>query len=157
MSGRLLEIGAVVLLFSYLAGCKANPPSTTEQEVATKTKEVVIGGKDWKSPIPDSPTSVKTGADYFQHHCQVCHGLDGQNTGVPFADRMSPPVANLAMSDVQAYADGQLKWIIQNGIRYSGMPGWSGVLSDDEMWHIVHYIRHLPPKGTLGAGGFQKG
>jgi hypothetical protein len=52
---------------------------------------------------------------------------------------------------VQDYSDGQLKWIIENGIKYSGMPGWKGILEDDEMWNIVHYIRHLPPKGSLGA------
>jgi hypothetical protein len=64
---------------------------------------------------------------------------------------MAPPVANLGEKDVQAYSDGQLKWIIQNGIRFTGMPGWSGILDDDEMWHVVHYIRHLPAKGSLGA------
>ena len=42
------------------------------------------------------------------------------------------------------------KWIIENGIRFSGMPGWKGILEDGEMWHIVRYIRHLPPKGSLG-------
>jgi mono/diheme cytochrome c family protein len=85
-----------------------------------------------------------------EHHCQICHGLDGQNTGVPFAEKMSPQVANLAAPDIQKYTDGQLKWIIENGIRLTGMPAWKGILEDDEMWHIVRYIRHLPVKGALG-------
>jgi hypothetical protein len=38
-----------------------------------------------------------------------------------------------------------------NGIAPSGMPAWKGILEDDEMWKIVHYIRHLPAKGSLGA------
>jgi mono/diheme cytochrome c family protein len=80
----------------------------------------------------------------------ACHGLDGQNTGVPFADRMSPPVPSLTGSDVQSYTDGQLKWIIDYGIWPSGMPGSKGVLSDDEIWSIVLYLRHLPPAGSLG-------
>ncbi len=80
----------------------------------------------------------------------VCHGLDGQNTGVPFADRMSPPVPPLNSTAVQKYTDGQLKWIIDNGIFPSGMPASKGILSDDEIWQIVDYIRHLPPKGSLG-------
>jgi len=83
--------------------------------------------------------------------------LDSQNTGVPFAEKMSPAVASLAMQDVQKYSDGQLKWIIENGIRYSRMPGWSGVLRDDEMWRIVHVLRHLPPKGSLGVPGVFRG
>jgi mono/diheme cytochrome c family protein len=41
--------------------------------------------------------------------------------------------------------------IIENGIRLTGMPGWKGILEDDEMWAIVRYIRHLPTKGSLGS------
>jgi hypothetical protein len=41
--------------------------------------------------------------------------------------------------------------IIQKGIRFTGMPGWKGILEDDEMWAIVRYIRHLPAPGSLGA------
>jgi len=113
--------------------------------------KVTIGGKDDKNPIAYSEAVAKEGGAHFQHHCQICHGLDGQNTGVPFAEQMSPPVADLASKDVQEYADGQLKWIIQNGIAPSGMPAWKGILDDDEMWKIVNYMRHLPPKGSLGA------
>src|SRR5262249_9218775 len=113
--------------------------------------ELTIGGKDWVNPTPDNPETQKRGAEHFRHHCALCHGLDGQNTGVPFAAKMSPPVADLASKPVQEYRDGQLKWIIENGIRLSGMPAWSGVLSDDEMWSIVRYLRHLPAKGSLGA------
>jgi mono/diheme cytochrome c family protein len=80
----------------------------------------------------------------------VCHGLDGQNTGVPFADKMSPPVPQLTSNDVQAYTDGQLHSIIQNGISPSGMPASKSVFGDEEIWELVLYIRHLPPKGSLG-------
>jgi mono/diheme cytochrome c family protein len=59
-------------------------------------------------------------------------------------------VPALNSAAVQKYTDGQLKWIIDNGIFPSGMPASKGILSDDEMWEIVDYIRHLPPKGSLG-------
>ena len=94
---------------------------------------------------------MRSKGQHFQHHCQICHGLDGQNTGVPIANRTLPPVADLASPRVQKYTDGQLKWIIDNGLRFSGMPGWKGIVTDDEAWAIVAYIRHLPPKGSLGA------
>jgi mono/diheme cytochrome c family protein len=51
---------------------------------------------------------------------------------------------------VQSYKDGQLKWIIENGLSPSGMPASKGILTDEEMWSIVLYIRHLPPAGSLG-------
>ncbi len=97
-----------------------------------------------------TPENVETGKKVFGYYCVVCHGRDGQNTGVPFAANMSPPIPSLASADIQSYSDGQLKWIIENGIFPSGMPASKGTLSDDDMWHIVVYLRHLPPAGSLG-------
>jgi cytochrome c len=146
------KILAALALAATICGCKAGAPSKVENKVISEMKhEMTIGGKDVKNPIPYTPDAAQEGGKHFQHHCQICHGLDGQNTGVPFATKMDPPVADLSSSDVQEYADGQLKWIIENGIKPSGMPGWKGILDDEEMWNIVHYIRHLPAKGSLGA------
>lgn len=148
---KALTIISALVFVGVVVGCKAGEPGKMEKSVVTEVKhEMTIGGKDDKNPIPYSDDAVKEGGEHFQHHCGICHGLDGQNTGVPFAAKMSPPVADLSTKDVQDYADGQLKWIIQNGIGPSGMPGWKGILEDDEMWNIVHYIRHLPAKGSLG-------
>jgi mono/diheme cytochrome c family protein len=134
-----------------LLACSANSPGNIESMVAQEAKRVAIAGKNMKNPLPDTPETVKTGQEHFGHHCQVCHGLDGHNSGVPFAAKMSPNVPDLGDRSVQEFSDGQLKIIIQNGIRFSGMPSWQGILDDNEMWAIVHFIRHLPPKGSLGV------
>jgi mono/diheme cytochrome c family protein len=89
---------------------------------------------------------VGAGAVNFQHYCQVCHGADGHGTGVLFTETMSPPIPDLDDDDIQEYTDGQLKWIIQNGIRFTGMPGWNGIVKDEQMWYMVSYIRHLPKR-----------
>jgi mono/diheme cytochrome c family protein len=133
-----------------LTSCEANRPGDAETKLAAEVKKMKIGGKDWQNPSPNTAEVVQTGKEHFQHHCQVCHGLDGHGTGVPFAAKMSPPVVDLGDPDVQQYKDGQLKWIIDNGIRFSGMPGWKGVLEDDEMWSIVRFLRQLPAKGSQG-------
>ena len=145
---KMLAVLGSALIVLYSTGCKAKPPSRIEKKVVQESKELVIGGKDWHNPVTDTPSSAKLGAEDFQCHCQVCHGVDGHATGVPFAPNMSPPVPDLAAKDIQNYTDGQLKWIIENGIRLSGMPRWKGVLQDEEMWRMVRYIRHLPPKGS---------
>src|SRR3954471_18375380 len=151
MSKSLVLVSSTVILF-MLTGCGVSKPGSVESRMAKEIKSnMTVGGKDDKNPIAYSEDAVKEGGEHFQHHCQICHGLDGQNTGVPFAAQMSPPVPELTSNDVQDYKDGQLKWIIQNGIGPSGMPAWEGVIEDDEMWKIVHYIRHLPAKGSLGA------
>src|SRR5260370_32697830 len=117
-------LGAILL-----SACKASAPGSAESRLAAVVKKVAIGGKDWKNPSPDNEESIRQGTEHFQHHCQICHGLDGQNTGVPFADKMSPPVADLASTRVQDYTDGQLKCIIQNAIRFTVMPRCTATLS----------------------------
>jgi len=133
------------------AGCQARQPGSFETAVAQNVKrKLTVGGRSDTSPIPPTPENIASGRENFSHYCIVCHGLDGQNTGVPFADRMSPPVPLLNSPAVQAYSDGQLKWIIDRGIFPSGMPASQGTLNDEEIWQIITYIRHLPPKGSLG-------
>ncbi len=147
----LVIVIIVVLIYASTINMAAAGSSGMENAIMTRMKYAHIGGKNDRNPAPDTPETVKEGAEHFQHHCEICHGLDGQNTGVPFGTKMSPPVADLASARVQHYTDGQLKWIIDNGIRFTGMPGWKGILSDEEAWNVVRYIRHLPAKGSLGA------
>lgn len=147
----LLVMLFAVLFIILLKGSKADPPGKAERAVMNWAKhKILVHNRAQKNPLHDNPASVSDGKEAFSHYCVACHGLDGQNTGVPFADRMSPPVLSLAGSEVQSYTDGQLKWIIDYGIWPSGMPGSKNILSDDEIWSIVLYLRHLPPAGSLG-------
>lgn len=112
--------------------------------------KITVGGRKSTSPYGHGQTVVQKGQAAFDSYCIVCHGLDGQNTGVPFAGQISPPIPSLASKEVQQYTDGQLKWIIENGVSPSGMPASRGILGDEEMWSIVEFLRHLPPAGSLG-------
>jgi mono/diheme cytochrome c family protein len=149
VAATLLSLLLVALIGIQVLGCKADPPSRSETAIMNWIKHrLLVRGKDDKNPLNDS---VADGKEAFSHYCVACHGLDGQNTGVPFADRMAPPVPSLAGKDVQSYTDGQLKWIIDYGIWPSGMPGSKGMLSKDEIWSIVTFLRHLPPAGSAGS------
>jgi mono/diheme cytochrome c family protein len=142
---------APLLIAILLTGCRARAPGKTETAAVNWTKHhLTVGGRNDKNPVPAIPENIADGKQTFTSYCMVCHGLDGQNTGVPFAETMSPAVPLLASPQVQAYTDGQLKWIIENGIYPSGMPPSKDMFSDDDMWRMVLYIRHLPKQGSLG-------
>jgi mono/diheme cytochrome c family protein len=147
---RLLTAAAALFLVG-LAGCRANTPGKLETTTMTFAKHhIVVGNKNEKNPLPDTAATRADGKEAFSHYCVACHGMDGQATGVPFVNHISPPIPSLASPDVQSYTDGQLKWILDYGIRPSGMPGSKGTLSDEELWSIVVFLRHLPPAGSLG-------
>jgi mono/diheme cytochrome c family protein len=143
-------LGCAVLI--WLAGCSVRPPGKLETETVQWAKHTVtVGGRKDHNPLAATGGNIDAGKQAFGYYCVVCHGRDGQNTGVPFAEKISPPpIPSLASGEVQKYSDGQLKWIIDNGLFPSGMPASKETLSDEEMWQIVLYIRHLPPAGSLG-------
>jgi mono/diheme cytochrome c family protein len=142
---------ATAVFLAGIVGCKANPPGKLETMTVTFAKHhIFIGNKNQENPLPDTPETRADGKEAFSHYCVACHGMDGQNTGVPFVDHISPPIPSLASPDVQSYTDGQLKSILDYGIWPSGMPSSKGTLSDDELWSIVVFLRHLPPAGSQG-------
>lgn len=146
-----LSFAVFLLALAWLAGCKANPPGKLETKTVTFAKHhFFIPNKSQKNPLPNNVDTVADGKEAFSHYCVACHGMDGQNTGVPFVGHISPPIPSLASPAVQSYTDGQLKWVLDYGIWPSGMPGSKGTLSDDELWSIVVYLRHLPPAGSQG-------
>jgi mono/diheme cytochrome c family protein len=153
---RLLLLSVGIALAGMLQGCKATTaPSSMEASLLNQAKHrLFIGNRNAQDPLAATPKNVADGKEAFGHYCIVCHGLDGQNTGVPFADHMKPRIPSLASQQVQSYTDGQLKWIIDNGIAPTGMPAAQGILSDDEQWAIVVFLRHLPPAGSLGEPAF---
>jgi mono/diheme cytochrome c family protein len=137
--------------FLMIAACQVRAPGAIETRLIEGAKRrITVGGRSDANPLPPTADNVRAGQRNFTSYCMVCHGLDGQNTGVPFADKMSPPVPLLTSQPVQAYTDGQLHWIIANGISPSGMPASKNLFHDEEIWQLVLYLRHLPPKGSLG-------
>src|SRR5215831_13970927 len=144
-------IAAGISACLLLAGCEVRTPGSFETKLMEGAKRrITVGGRSEANPLPPTPEKIHAGQQNFRSYCMVCHGLDGQNTGVSFAGKMSPPVLALNSRSVQAYTDGQLYRIIANGISSSGMPAAQGIFRDEEIWELVLYIRNLFPKGSLG-------
>jgi mono/diheme cytochrome c family protein len=154
---RILRIGVLLAALLAATGCQVRQPGRLEVRAMTGIKHLVVGGKKQSDPLPQNNENIKAGRKNFANYCVACHGLDGQRTGVPFADSMSPPVPSLADASIQRYTDGQLHSVIVNGMAPSGMPASRNILNDEEIWQIVQYIRHLPPRGSLGEPCFYQG
>jgi cytochrome c len=151
MYSRILCVVSLGVCYCSLIACSAKPPGPIETRTVYWVKQhITVGGKSQKNPVPATAANIDAGKHVFSYYCVECHGRDGQNTGVPFATRLAPPVPSMASAQVQAYTDGQLKWITDNGIFPSGMPASKGTLSDEEEWQIVLYLRDLPRAGSLG-------
>lgn len=157
-TAKRLGIAGCCAASLFATGCAVNRIGRGEAAVMTWVKHrITVRGRNNRNPLGHGTAIDKEGQTAFDTYCVVCHGLDGQNTGVPFAAQIAPPIPSLASKQVQQYTDGQLQWIIENGIYPSGMPASRGILSDEEIWSIVEFLRHLPPAGSLGEPGVYTG
>lgn len=91
------------------------------------------------------------GKAVFQSHCSVCHGPDATGNG-PAASGLDPQPANLRSPQTQQKTSAQLRGIVQNGIKGTAMTAWKGVLSDQQIDHVVAYIKSLSPRSRARSG-----
>lgn len=120
-------------------------PGRAETYLATKAKRLLVGREARHISRLQSANvsqSVVIGGMQFRAHGAACHGLDGR-TPSGIGSAMYPRVSDLGSAEVQEWSDAELFWIVQNGIRLSGMLGFGKSLSNEEIWSFVDYIRSL--------------
>ena len=129
-----------------MAGCSAHAtPLAIETKLANAAKDVVIPLEAEKlaNPTPDTALTLAQGRKVFVERCALCHSRDGHSQN-PLGRAMYPPAMDLTSPHVQGWKDAELYWIIQNGIRLTGMPGWQDMVSAPDTWKLVRYIHALP-------------
>jgi mono/diheme cytochrome c family protein len=92
-----------------------------------------------RNPFPPTAESVALGEPVYATACAACHGVDGLGDG-PLGAELPKPPADLIVH-VPIHSDTILYEFIRDGIAAAGMPGQDGVFSEDEMWHLVNYLR----------------
>jgi mono/diheme cytochrome c family protein len=142
-----LMLGVIgAMLGGLLQGCTANkPPSEGETTLANAAKDVVIPLEAGKmpNPLPETDEVVSQGQEVFLGSCAQCHAPDGRG-GTDIGRNMYPPAADLSSSHVQHWSDGELFWIIRNGVRLTGMPSWQSSISENDTWKLARFIHKLP-------------
>ena len=95
------------------------------------------------NPVAAEPQVLDVGLRHYADMCLMCHGAPEVEPQA-FARHLSPKPPPLTASAVQASTDGTLFWIIANGIMATGMPAFGPTHSDEELWTLVTFLRHLP-------------
>jgi mono/diheme cytochrome c family protein len=142
-----LTLGVIgAMLGALLTGCTANkPPSDGETSLANAAKDVTIpleAGK-MKNPLPETHEVVSQGQEVFLGSCAQCHGANARGDA-DLGRSMNPPAMDLSSTHVQHWSDAELFWIIQNGVRLTGMPSWKSSISDNDTWKLARFIHKLP-------------
>ena len=119
-----------------------NTPSTFERRTANKSVDAWVEGHAPTQANPFQPTidNVMDGSMTYDKNCSLCHGSLKQPVS-PMRKNFYPSVPQL-MTRTPDDPDGHLFYVIKYGIRYTAMPGWDGILSDDDIWKTVVFIKN---------------
>lgn len=122
-------------------------PGAVEARVARAVRGLAVPRevRERQNPVPRSDEALAQGRAHFADHCSSCHANNGSGD-TEMGRNLFPKAPDMRLAASQELTDGELFWIIENGIRFTGMPGWStGTREGEEAsWHLVHFIRRLP-------------
>lgn len=91
---------------------------------------------------PATTASLVAAAGHFHRSCAICHGAPGRPPS-PVMRGATPPAPNL-MERASSWSDAQLFWILQHGVKYTGMPAWPVQDREDEVRRMAGFVRLLP-------------
>jgi hypothetical protein len=121
--------------------------SALERWMARRARGMAAPGdaQERVNPVSNSPEVLAAARAHWADHCALGHANNGSGD-TETGQRMYPPAPDMRPSETQPMTDGELFFIIQNGIRMTGMPAWSGgsVHAERDSWKLVHFIRHPP-------------
>lgn len=120
-------------------------PTRLEAFLARHARKIATpsGARQLRNQYASTPEVLAEARDHFAEHCALCHGNDGRGNTV-IGRNLYPKAPDMSDHETQRLSDGELYYIISNGVRFTGMPAWGGEDTPDEMWKLVVFIRHLP-------------
>ena len=146
----LLALGAMFSLIVFLGarGFSAREQPTSLERLAASSVRSLAMPADAKArvnSVADTPKVIAEGLAHWADHCAACHANNGSGDA-EMGKHLYPPAPDMRKAATQGLTDGELFYVIQNGIRLTGMPAWgSGTASDEQdSWKLVRFIRHLP-------------
>lgn len=147
----VIAVALAVAGFAYFLGGSSGfstraKPTKVETMLARDARHLAIShaAREATNPMASTPELLVEARRHFADHCALCHANDGSgNTEI--GRMLYPRAPDMRQAETQSLTDGELYFIIHNGIRMSGMPAWGSDSGEDhDSWALVHFIRHLP-------------
>ena len=122
-------------------------PTAIEKFVARSARSLAAPSsvKSRQNPVPNTPEILADGRAHWADHCATCHDNNGSGE-TEMGRNLYPRAPDMRKDETQNLTDGELFFIIENGIRLTGMPAWGAgtAKSEEDSWKLVRFIRHLP-------------
>ena len=142
--------GLLYLCFGYVPVAVNGPVIPFEAMLAGTAVQARIAREAPTKPgLPPSEENVLAGAKLYREHCTECHGLPAASPTAAAKGMYPPPPQFFERKVMGNDPVGQNYWIVANGIRLTGMPGYRGSLSDQQLWQVSQFLSN---RGNLPTG-----
>jgi mono/diheme cytochrome c family protein len=152
--------GGYIVLRSGLVPANADAkPGRLENWAAKTSLHATLQREAPKGPNPVASTddNLIAGVELYGTHCAICHGTaKGNASASPVAKGEYPAPPQLATDGVEDDPEGVSFWKIQHGIRWTGMPSWKGALTDQQMWTLALFLKHMDKLPPAAQQAWQK-
>src|SRR5262245_50238916 len=141
----ILSTGFYVLSRGFSA---RDEPTAAEAFIARRLRHLAIprNARGLANPVQAGPEVLSRAMTHFADHCASCHGNDGRGETL-IGRGLYPKPPDMTAAATQQLTDAELYYIIENGVRFTGMPAFGEDVGNDrnlESWDLVHFIRRLP-------------
>ena len=144
----LVSVAVVAVLLTRRGFKATSEPSKFEKVLARMVRNYAIPSseRDEKNPLQATPEILKDAHERFIARCSICHGSDGRGL-TQVGQNLYPRVPDFLSDQTQKLTDGELHYIIENGVQLTGMPAWGNPHQEmeDDSWEFVLFIRNLRP------------
>jgi mono/diheme cytochrome c family protein len=134
---KIVFVVLVGILFLTACGGNESPSSTVNENATLAPVPAEYAGLT----NPLDPEAAQAGAEVFRTNCEMCHGPQGHGDGVA-GQSLEPKPGNLAQVQAKA-GDDYLFWRIHDGKAGTSMVAWKGILTDEQIWQAVAFLRTL--------------
>lgn len=138
-------LGLVLLLSRGFSA--HDEPTAVETFIARRLRRIATPrrARQLENPVKASEEVLADARAHFADHCAACHANDGSGQ-TEIGQNLYPKAPDMRLAETQSLSDGELFYIIHNGIRFTGMPAWGPRKpeEDQDSWKLVHFIRRLP-------------
>jgi mono/diheme cytochrome c family protein len=139
----ILTVGLSFALLGFVDTRADKPPSSLEAAIAGRAMDASVARAATKisNPVTADEANLVAGARLYREHCTLCHG-DPAQPKAPLNGSLNPPAPQF-MDDKADMPENQNFFILQHGIRWTAMPGWKNVLTDQQLWQLVTFLSHM--------------
>ncbi len=117
---------------------------TVEAIEVLRDRSIIVHSRDVTTPPMEDPALAPKGAALYHEACLHCHGAPGISAD-PFSQGLYPAPANLLSGSIQnEWKDAQLYWIVENGLKLTGMPAFGSTYEKEEIAAVIAFVRRLP-------------